>query len=155
MKVSNKGAKGKVNLPVIRLKGIGGERPVVPISLCTALELSTLFQGSAEISYDDVEHMPPYIRDIKSKVIDNKRNDIDLPPANIGTTLAKNTLCSDKLRKLAQAASKAVQINQTVERGFKRKFREHEISVASYKKNLQCGIQDFPVLLTFSVFTDF
>ena len=38
-KGSNKAAKSKDDLPVIRLKGIGDERPVVPISLCTSLEL--------------------------------------------------------------------------------------------------------------------
>ena len=44
-KVSNKAMKAKVNFPAIRIVGIGGERPIVP--LFTAMELSTLIQGAS------------------------------------------------------------------------------------------------------------
>ena len=44
-KGSNKAVKGKVNLPVIRITGIAAERPIVPISLYSAMELATLVQA--------------------------------------------------------------------------------------------------------------
>ena len=48
-KGSNKAVKAKVDLPTIGIEGIGGERPVVPISLITTMELSTLVQGAGEV----------------------------------------------------------------------------------------------------------
>ena len=41
-KGSNKAVKAKVDLPTIRIEGIRGERPVVPISLITTMELRGL-----------------------------------------------------------------------------------------------------------------
>ena len=49
--------------------------------------------------------------------------------------LPKKALSNDKLRKLAQASSKAVYIAQQMQKAFKRTFREHDISYASYKKH--------------------
>ena len=69
-KGSNRAVKAKVNLPAIRIDGIGGERPIVPISLFTAMELSTLIQGAGEVQEADVEHLPYYIQRLKEKVID-------------------------------------------------------------------------------------
>ena len=43
---------------------------------------------------------------------------------------------NDKLRRLALASSKAVQVDAQMVKGFKRKFREHDISYASYKNML-------------------
>ena len=65
IKGSNKAAKAKVALPAIRIDGIGGERPVVPISLITAMELSNLVQGAAEVLDANVEHLPHNIQDLK------------------------------------------------------------------------------------------
>jgi hypothetical protein len=46
--------KATVNLPAISIDGIGGESPIVPISVFTA-ELSTLIQGAGEVLESDVE----------------------------------------------------------------------------------------------------
>ena len=70
-KGSNKAVKGKVNLPVIRIMGIAAERPIVPISLYSAMELATLIQGSGGV-HNEMGHLPSYIRLLKSKVIDFK-----------------------------------------------------------------------------------
>ena len=99
-KGSNKAVKAKVDLPTIRIEGIGGERPVVPISLITAMELSNLVQGAAEVLDDDVEHLPHYIQDLKAKVIDYKQPDNKKPPANVVQSLA-----NAKLRRLASSYS--------------------------------------------------
>ena len=56
-KGSNKAVKGKVNLPVIRIMGIAAERPIVPISLYSAMELATLIQGSGGV-HNDMGHLP-------------------------------------------------------------------------------------------------
>ena len=68
-KGANRAVKAKVYIPAIRI-GVLGERPVVPISLLTTMELSTLVQGATDVLDDDVEHIPHYIRDLKAKVID-------------------------------------------------------------------------------------
>ena len=90
--------KAKVYLPAIRIDGIGGERPVVPISLITAMELTTLVQRAAEVLETDVEHLSHYIQDLKEKVIDCKQTANEMPPANVTQSLAKKTLCNDNLR---------------------------------------------------------
>ena len=41
--------KAKANLPVIKIVGIAGDRPIVPITLYSDMELSTLVQGSGEV----------------------------------------------------------------------------------------------------------
>ena len=64
-KGSNKAVKAKVNLPAIRIVGIGEERPIVPISLLTAMDLSTLIHGAAEVLETDVEHLPHYVQRFK------------------------------------------------------------------------------------------
>ena len=60
---------------------------VVPISLITAMEQSTLVQGAADV----VEHLPHYIQDLKAKVIDNRQPAHKMPPANVVKSLAKQT----------------------------------------------------------------
>ena len=79
-KGSNKAVKGKVNLPVIRITGIAAERPIVPISLYSAMELATLIQGTGGVQ-DETGHLPSYIRLLKSKVIDFKvvKNQSEMP----------------------------------------------------------------------------
>ena len=76
-------------MPAIRIVGIGGERPIVPISLLTAMELSTLIQGAAEVLETDVEHLPHFIQDLKENIIDFKQTVNERPPANVTQTLAK------------------------------------------------------------------
>ena len=134
-KGSNKAVEAKVDLPAIRIGRIGEERTVVPISLITDMELSTLVQGAAEVLETDVGHLPHYILYLNEKVIDFKKIANKMPPANFTQSLAKRKLCNDKLRRLAQASSKAVQADQQMVKGFKRKFCEHDISYASYKKH--------------------
>jgi hypothetical protein len=48
-KGSNKAVKAKANLPIIKIVEIAGDRPIVPIKLYTAMELSTLVQGTGEV----------------------------------------------------------------------------------------------------------
>ena len=91
-KGSNRAVKAKVNLPAIRIDGIGGERPIVPISLFTAMELSTLIQGAGEVQEADVEHLPYYIQRLKEKVIDFKQTLDEMPPANVAVSIAKKKL---------------------------------------------------------------
>ena len=67
-KGSNKAVKNKANLPIIKI-GIVGDRPILPISLYSAMELSTLIQGSGEVQEVDVEHLPIYIQ-LKHQVFD-------------------------------------------------------------------------------------
>ena len=57
---------------------------MVPISLITAMELSTLVQGAAEVLDDDVEDLPHYIRDLKKPAN-------EMTPANVVQSLAKKT----------------------------------------------------------------
>ena len=90
-KGSNKAVKAKVNLPAIRITGIGGERPIVPISLHSAMEISTLIQGAAEILEADVEHLPHYLQDLKEKVIDFKQTVDKMTRASVTQSLAKKT----------------------------------------------------------------
>ena len=134
-KGSNKAVKAKVDLPAIRIDGIGGERPVVPISLITAMELTTLVQRAAEVLETDVEHLPHYIQRLKEKVIDFKQTVDKMTRASVTQSLAKKTLCNDKLRRLAIVSSKAVQIDAQMVKGYKRKFREHDIRYSSFKKH--------------------
>jgi ssDNA-binding Zn-finger/Zn-ribbon topoisomerase 1 len=76
-KGSNKAVKAKVNLPVIRIVGIGGERP-------------TLVQGTGEVQEEDVRHLPTYIRRLKHQVIDFKPSKpSEMPPANTTVSIAK------------------------------------------------------------------
>ena len=88
-KGANRAVKAKVDLPAIRIEVIGGERPVVPISLITAMELSTLVQGAADVLDDDVENLPHYIQDLTVKVIDYRHPANEMPPANVLQSLAK------------------------------------------------------------------
>ena len=71
--------KAKVNLPAIRIEGIAGDRAVVPISLFSAMELSTLIKGTGEVQEGDVKHLPHYIERLKEKVIDFKQSLEEMP----------------------------------------------------------------------------
>ena len=64
-KGSNRAVKAKANLPVIRITGIVSDRPFLPITLYSAMELSTLVQGSGKVQEEDVKLLPSYIRRLK------------------------------------------------------------------------------------------
>ena len=61
-KASNRAVKAKTNLPVISITGIFSDRPFLPITLYSSMELSTLVQGSVKVQEEDVKHLPSYIR---------------------------------------------------------------------------------------------
>ena len=87
---------------MIRITGIAADRPIVPISLYSALELATLVQGAGGV-HDDMRHLPAYIRLLKTKVIDFKstKNQREMPPASPAVSIAKKTLKNDKLARIA------------------------------------------------------
>ena len=71
-KASNRAVKAKENLSVIKITGIVSDRPFLPITLYSAMELSTLVQGSVKVQEEDVKHLPSYIRRLNMQVFDLK-----------------------------------------------------------------------------------
>ena len=71
-KGANKTEKMKADLLAMRITGIGRGRPIVPLSLYTAMEPSTLVQGSGDIVDEDMACMPDYVKDIKTNVFEQQ-----------------------------------------------------------------------------------
>ena len=66
----------------------------MPISLFTAMELSTLIQGAGEVLESDVEQR------LKEKVIDFKQTVDEMPPANVTQSNAKKDFVMISCRDL-------------------------------------------------------
>jgi hypothetical protein len=82
-KASNRAVREKENLPVIRIPGLLAERSFFPITLYSALELSTLVQGSGEVQGEDVTHLPKYIKLLSKQVFEKTiSKPMGLPPAS-------------------------------------------------------------------------
>jgi hypothetical protein len=71
-KASNRAVREKENLALISIPGLLAERSFFPITHYSALELSTLVQGSGEKQGEDVTHLPKYIQLLSKQVFEEK-----------------------------------------------------------------------------------
>ena len=123
-KASNKAVKMDENLPILKILGVMNDRPFLPVSLHSGLEFSTIVQGGY-ITEEDFSHLPHYLRQLISQVFLKRAS----PSAIQKVSVANATLNKSKLSLMAQAKQTVITQNGLMAKNYKRKFREHCISV--------------------------
>ena len=116
--------KDKENLPLNKITGIVNDRPFLPITLYSAMELSTLVQGSGTVQEEDVKHLPSYIRRLNKQVFEKKPSKPSgMPAADTKVSNVNKTLNKDKLSRIASVILTANNIDSRMVKSFKRKYK--------------------------------
>jgi hypothetical protein len=128
-KASGKAVRQGANLPIMRIVGFQNDRPLFPVTVHSGLELSTVVQGTGEIKGEDVQHLPKYVKLPSSQVFLKRPKPSGAPPAIQKVSVAQSTLNKTKLSLLATVTKMVKGIDSYMANKYKRKFREHKISV--------------------------
>ena len=122
------------NLPIMRIVGFQNDRPFFPVTVHSGLELSTVVQGTGEIKGEDVQHLPKYVQLLSSQVFLKRPSPSGAPPAIQKVSVTQSTLNKTKLSLLATVTKTVKGIDSYMANKYKRKFREHKISVEGVKR---------------------
>ena len=118
----------------MKIVGFQNDRPFFPVTVHSGLELSTVVQGAGEIKGEDVQHLPKYVQLLTSQVFLKRPSPSGVPSAIQKVSVAQSTLNKTKLSLLATVTKTVKSTDSYMANKYKRKFREHEISVEGVKR---------------------
>ena len=124
------------DVPTIIMKELFQEKPVIPVSINTALIFNTLQRGGGEYSDKERECLPHYAAIIFEKMLKKiKSRNVSLAPILDHTpTLATRVIDNLRADTVNTLYNTAKQLNDKLNRNYKRKCRDLNINIESLKK---------------------
>jgi len=145
MRKSNKRGIKCGDVPTISWKDLCQNKPVIPVSVNTALVYNTLGRSNGEFCDNALDSLPHYASIVYEKLLQKiKVGDVTLAPfLEHSPSLANRVLKVQRAETVCTLYSTAIKHNDNLSRSVKRKYRDLSINIEMLKKKPRMEAKPF------------